>query len=307
MTLPRISLAGATGNLGAPILSALLDANYPVTALTRQSSQSTSSLPNHPNLTIARVDFTSVESLTSALQESQSDIVISALATLAIGAQNPLIDAAVAAGVKRFIPAEFGMDSLNPLVRELPVCAPKAATQEYLQKKVEESGDGVFSWTGIANGMFLDWCLEQGIILNLEERKATLYNGGDVVFSVALLRDVVRAVVGVAENLEETRDRLVLVHSARVSQNQLLEYAKERDGREWEVVVKSTEDVKRESFEELGKGEAADVEAAMLGFCIVGTWDTAYGCDFGARVDNGLFGVKELSEDELREVVWGLM
>ncbi|KAL4948212.1 hypothetical protein BDW69DRAFT_176950 [Aspergillus filifer] len=301
----HIALAGATGNLGQPILNHLLEKNYIVTVLSRKNGTS-SKLTPHPNLTIKEVDFTSVEPLTAALNgPTPPKVLISCLATLAIGSQNPLVDAAVAAGVQRFIPAEFGMDSINPLARALPVCAPKAATQAYLAEKAG-SNEG-FSWTGIANGLFLDWCLGAGIILDFRTRSATLYNGGDVRFSATLLSDVARAVVGVIDCLDETRNRVVYVQSAAVTQKQLLGYAKGRDGKDWDVTVKSTEEVRQESLDELAKGEKADIDGAMLGFCIVGSWDPKYGCDFSGHLDNDLLGVRELTEAELRRVVGGFM
>lgn len=300
---PTVALAGATGNLGLPILTTLLHSKYTVTVLSRIGGSS-SKLQPHPNLTIKEVDFTSVASLTGALQDSRPEAVISCLATLAIGSQNPLIDASVAAGVKRFIPAEFGMDSMNPLCVQLPVCAAKEMTQRYLTEKTKTHPG--FSWTAVANGLFLDWCLEEGILLDLKAHKATLYNGGEVSFSVTLLRDIARAVVGVLENLEGTRDRVVYVHSACVTQNKLIGYAKERDGVEWDVRVKDTEEIRREGLEELEKDEP-DVGAAMLGFSIVGCFDAAYGCDFSGHLDNDLLGVKELSDAELRGVVESFM
>lgn len=190
------------------------------------------------------------------------------------------------------------MDSMNPLCVELPVCAPKTATQRYLSEK-SKSHPG-FSWTAIANGLFLDWCLEEGIILDLARHKATLYNGGGVRFSATLLADIVRAVVGVVVNLDGTRDRVVYVQSACVSQDRLIQFAKEKDGVEWDVRVKDTEEVRRESFKALEKGAA---DAAMLGFSIVGCLDPAYGCDFSGHLDNDLLGVKELSDAELRGLV----
>ncbi|KAI1380556.1 hypothetical protein F4677DRAFT_190753 [Hypoxylon crocopeplum] len=114
----QVALVGATGNLGLPILEALLGAGYSVTVLSRLGGNSARLRP-HPNLTIKEVDFNSVQSLTPALSGAQ--VVVSCLATLAISSQNPLIDASVAAGVRRFIPAEFGMDSQNPLAVQLPV------------------------------------------------------------------------------------------------------------------------------------------------------------------------------------------
>lgn len=294
----RIALAGATGNLGLPILEALLSAGFSVTVLSRIGGNS-SKLTPHPNLVIKEVNFESTASLTPAI--SGAEVVISCLATLAIGSQNPLIDASVDAGVKRIIPAEFGMDSQNPLCMKLPVCAPKVDTQRYLQKK-SASTPG-FTYTSIANGLFLDWCLATGIILNPAQHTATLYNGGDVIFSATTLADIAKAVIGVIEHLEETANRVVYIHSAAVTQKQLIQYAEDKDGKNWNTVVKSTEEVRRESFIELGKGPRGDVNAAMLGFSICACWDSNYGCNFSGHLDNDLLGMEEMSESQLRALV----
>ncbi|KAI0014120.1 oxidoreductase CipA-like protein [Xylariaceae sp. FL0662B] len=298
MPSTRIALAGATGNLGGPILEALLGAEFYVTVLSRIGGNS-SRLRPHVNLTIKEVDFNCVESLTAALRAAE--VVVSCLATAAIGSQNPLIDASVAAGARRFIPAEFGMDSQNPLCARLPVGAPKVATQAYLLEK--SRADPRFTYTAIANGLFLDWCLGTGIILDPARRTATLYNGGDVPFSTTLLADVTKAVLGVIRHPAETANRAVYVHSALVTQNQLIRYAMDKDGREWDTVVKDTEEVRRESLAELAKGPHGDVDAAMLGFCICAGWGPDYGCDFSGHLDNELLGVTMMSEPELRALV----
>lgn len=298
MSSHQVALAGATGNLGTPILRALLEAGYQVTALSRIGGNS-SRLTPHPNLTVKEVDFTAVDSLTKALLGVE--VVISCLATLAIGGQNPLVDASVAAKVKRFIPAEFGMDSKNPLCMQLPVCAPKVATQNYLLEK-SESHPG-FTYTGIANGLFLDWCLEAGIILNPSKHTATLYNGGDVPFTATTLRDVAKAVLGVISHQDETANRIVYVQSTLVTQNRLIEYAREIDGIQWGTSIKSTEEVKQESFLELTKDSGRDIEVAMLGFCILASWTPEYGCDFSNHLDNQLLGVKGMSQDEVKSLV----
>lgn len=295
----RIALAGATGNLGRPILDALLNADYHVTALSRIGGSS-SKLKSHPNLVIKEVDFASVQSLAPALQGV--DVVISTVATLAIGSQNPLIDASVNAGVKRFIPAEFGVDSLNPQSVQLPVCAPKAATQKYLLEK-STSNPG-FTFTSIANGLFLDWCLEQGIILDLANHTATLYSGGDVPFSATTLADIAKGVLGVIQHQPETANRVVYIHSAVVTQNMLIEYAEDKDGKAWQTTVKPIDEVKQESYAEMAKG---NLDAAMLGFSIVGMWSPECGCDFSAHLDNELLGVKQMDEAELRGLVERLL
>ena len=295
MSPTRVVLAGATGNLGIPVLEALLEATFAVTVLSRTGGNS-SRLEAHPHLTISEVDFQSVQSLTPALRGI--DVVVSCMATLAIGSQNALIDAAVAAGVKRFIPAEFGMDSLNAQCMRLPVCAPKAATQKYLQKK--SNAKQGFSWTGIANGLFLDWGLKVGFIVDPAKHTATLYNGGDVPFSTTNLADVAKAVVAVINNQEKTVNRLLYIHSAVTTQNKLIQYAKDKDNEEWQVTSKSTEPIRQESFIALEKGDLMD---AMDGFCVTASWDTEYGCDFSARLDNELLGLGTLPEASVRAVV----
>lgn len=65
-----------------------------------------------------------------------------------------MIDAAVEAGVRRFLPSEYGVDNTNPAARELsPVFEKKGATIEYLQS---EEGSGL-EWTAVPTGMWLDW------------------------------------------------------------------------------------------------------------------------------------------------------
>lgn len=296
----RIALAGATGNLGLPILEALLNAGHNVTVLSRIGGNSSKLEPYSNRITIHEVDFTSILSLSPALQGV--DVVVSCVTTLAIGSQNPLIDASVDAGVKRFIPAEFGMDSRNPLCIELPVCAPKVATQKYLLEK--SAANPSFSFTAIANGLFLDWCLKMGIILDPAHHTATLYDGGDLVFSATTLAGIAKGVLGVIEHQAETANRVVYIHSAAVTQNQLIQYAKDKDSQAWQTTVKRLEEVKQESHAALAKGEH---EAAMLGFSILGCWSPGYGGDYSGHLDNELLGVEELGESELRALVEGLL
>jgi nucleoside-diphosphate-sugar epimerase len=302
MSLPRIAIAGATGNLGLPIHSALLSAGYHVKALSRIGGNRFKLSP-HLNLTIKEVDFTSVSALSEALQNIE--VVISCLATSAMGSQNPLIEASVVAGVERFIPAEFGMDSQNPLAMQLPVCVPKVETQKYLREQARKNPN--FTWTAIANGMFLDWGLEMGVIVDPARHAAILYNGGDIPFSATTLADVAKAVIGVISNQEQTANRLVYVHSALVTQNQLVQCAKREDKIEWDILEKTTEAVKLDSFKELEKGDTADIEAAMLGFCVTAMFDAQYGCDFSSKLDNELLGVREMNEVEIRRLVENCM
>lgn len=299
MAAVRVALAGATGNLGIPVLEALLGAGLSVTVLSRIGGNS-SKLKQYPNIAIREVDFNDFESIKTSLKGVNT--VVSCVATLAIGSQNALIDASCAVGVRRFIPAEFGMDSLNPLCVKLPVCEPKVTTQKYLADKAREHRD--FTWTGIANGLFLDWGVDVGFIIDPAQCTATLFNGGDIQFSATTLHDVAKAVLGVVKNQAQTANRLLYIQSASVTQNQLIQYAKDGNGKEWSVETKCTEKLRQESFEMLDSG---DEQAAMDGFCKVAMWDPSYGGDFSSHLDNQLLGLPTLDEAGVRALVESLL
>lgn len=291
----KVALAGATGNLGIVVLETLLRAELSVTVLTRIGGNS-AKLEKYRNVVVREVDFSNIDSIKPALEGIT--VVVSCLATLAIGSQNALIDAACATGVRRFIPAEFGMDSLNELCRELPVCQPKAATQHYLEDKWRKNPS--FTWTGIANGLFLDWGLRVGFIINLQKHQATLFDGGDVPFSATNLEDVAKAVLGIIKNQDATANRLIYIHSAVTTQNQLLRFANDMDGKKWSSSTQETRVIMQDSLQKLSEGKDQE---AMDGFCVVAMFDPRYGGDFSAHLDNDLVGLRELDEAGVREVV----
>lgn len=105
-------------------------------------------------VTVKNVDYDSLESLKAAL--AGEDAVVSAIATSATGPQQQkLADAAYTAGVKRFIPSEFGINTRK--LQGLPIgkiVAGKTKLVDDLQKKAEENNK--FSWTGLSNGLFFD-------------------------------------------------------------------------------------------------------------------------------------------------------
>ena len=86
------------------MLPQLLKSDLNVTAVTRE----TSSAKFPEGISVAKSDF-SLGSLTKVFRGQ--DAVISMLPMIALSNQDIVIDAAIAAGVKRFIPSEYGSDS----------------------------------------------------------------------------------------------------------------------------------------------------------------------------------------------------
>ena len=108
----RITVAGATGNLGNRIVKALVKKGAGVLALTRKGSnldkvEALKAL----GADVALVDLSDVQELSQALKETQC--VISSLQGLhdvIIDAQTALLRASIQAGVPRFIPSDFSTD-----------------------------------------------------------------------------------------------------------------------------------------------------------------------------------------------------
>ena len=301
MAIKKVALVGATGSLGAVVLETLHGSGkFWVTALSRSGSKAKSTLPSQ--IKVVEVDYDSHESLLNALRGQ--DAVVATLGSTAITQQHGLIKAALAAGIKRFIPSEFGSDSLNPQARRLPVYARKIKIQEELEKVcTSESG---MSYTLVFNSAFLDWGLDHAFIIDLKNKQAELRDGGDRPFSVTTLASVADAVVGVLEHPEETKNKAVRIHNAVVTQNQLIGMAEKNGSGKFQVKNVRTQDELAWGYEELKKGTDANTMAAMMKFLKSAIWGEGYGGEF-MEVDNKLLGVKEFTNEEVEaEVVKAL-
>ncbi|KAJ5616776.1 hypothetical protein N7537_001890 [Penicillium hordei] len=287
----KVALAGASGNLGPAVLKELLDAGFDVTILTRQGSDKTFDSRAH----VAQVDYESLDSLKAAL--TGQDAVVS---TLNVGAvPKPihlrLIDAAVATGVKRFIPSEYGCDTTNPHTAKLPVFGDKIGVQEHLKNVAQQSG---LSYSLLITGPFLDWGLEKGFVLNFAG-PATLYDGGDRLFSATTVAGIGRGVVGIINNLETTKNSTIYINEARITQNELLELS----GKSIETNIVKTTDLEQEAFAELAK-PAPNPGIFATKFILRAIFGEGFGTLFDSeKVSNDLFGLKILSKEEIRGLI----
>ena len=91
--------------------------------------------------------------LTKAL--SGQDVLVSAISTFAVAEQIPIIDAAIAAGVKRVIPAEYGVNTrkLGPTGLG-EILGKKREILDYIIEKTKSHPE--FTWTALAVGGFFD-------------------------------------------------------------------------------------------------------------------------------------------------------
>lgn len=108
----KILVAGATGNLGELIVKALIKRGAEVRAITRKESdpEKTEKL-RQLGAEVVSVDMSNAEELKSACQGVSCVVsALSGLRDVIVDAQIQLLDAAIAAGVPRFIPSDFAAD-----------------------------------------------------------------------------------------------------------------------------------------------------------------------------------------------------
>lgn len=212
--------------------------------------------------------------------------------------QNNLIDAAVAANVKRFIPNEFALDTLNPLVRQLPVFKNKLDVMHYLERSALRSG---MTYTYIINSVFLDWGLQSNFILDISQYKPTIYGSGDELFSTTTMATAAKAVVEVLKHYDQTRNRAVYIQDAVISQNKLLAIAKKHmPSKLWEPTWVDLGKVKAEADSNIVE-ETYDM-SVLYSYLFVALFQKGYGGRL-KRTDNDLFGIVEMTGREIEDAV----
>jgi len=164
-------VAGAAGDLGHRIALALLARGARVRALVRPGNTK----PNVATLreqgaAIVEVDFNDAASLTRACAGAACVVsALSGLRPVIIDAQTHLLDAAVAAGVPRFIPSDFSID-----FTKLPAGSNRNLD---LRREFGRHLDQVpIQATSILNGMFMDLLTGQAPLV-LFKLKRILYWG----------------------------------------------------------------------------------------------------------------------------------
>jgi uncharacterized protein YbjT (DUF2867 family) len=293
MAISKVALAGK-GRLGSVVLDELLKTGFAVTVLTRSAP----SLGNIPDgVQVLEVDYTSQDSLQAALKGH--DAVVSTVAGVAVATQKPLIDAAIASGVKHFIPADYAMSLRNPAVRLLPPYTDVLEIEKYLRARSDD-----ISWTIVACGGFLEYVFDLPFMIDVAHRRIDIVNGGNVPFSISDFGTVARAISGVLKQPERVVGHCVQVHGMLVTQNEVLEIAKKysSDPGSWVVSEKDARIKFEEGLDMLKRGEFTMTAVSTLMAGVV--WDPNYQTGF-QETDNEWLGVEALSKERLEETIRG--
>jgi hypothetical protein len=190
-------------------------------------------LPPHlaPDAVEHRLSDFSLESLKRAF--AGQDVIICTIAGGDYDFQIRVVDAVVAAEVWRFIPHEFGHDSLNKHIRKrLPRQTQRARIIDYLRALSVEHPD--FEWSAVATSCMLDSELIDGTLgFDLQWQTATIHGTGTDVFAVSSLARVGAMAVGLLQDWEEVKNRYIYAAGSFTSASEILSVLEAVTGTTW--------------------------------------------------------------------------
>jgi uncharacterized protein YbjT (DUF2867 family) len=256
-------VVGATGLLGGEICSRLAREGKSVRGLVRTSSNPerlkalrdaavelvTGDLTDRASLDAACRGIHTVYSTATAIQSQQEG---NTLERVDREGQANLVDAAQAAGVRRFVFISFrGTDDFD-----FPLQAAKRATAERLKK----SG---IPWTIIEASVFMEIWLGPHLGFEPSKGKARIFCSGDKKISWVSYRDVATLAIAAAESPDAENRTIEVGGPEALSHREVIRIFEERAGRKFEI-----ECVPEEALEAMKANAKNPVEETFAGLML---------------------------------------
>ncbi|OKL57776.1 hypothetical protein UA08_07148 [Talaromyces atroroseus] len=246
---------------------------------------------------VVEANFEDAESLKTALTDQ--DAVVSTVGDKGVIAQQLLIDASIAAGVKRFLPSNFSSNMSNHKTRKLPIFKSKVAVEDYL---IEKSKTSDLTYTFVYNWGLTDFAIQRKVIMDFSKYQPTIFNRGDSQFSCTrhanCWKDRSRCPDLCRRNSESS---CLLLQKYVFTQNQILALAKKiAPNNPWAPLDVDLNVVVAGALERLAQGQH-DLPT-VIPILLKSIVDEEYGFKF-VKNDNELLGIKEKGEEYLTELL----
>ncbi|PVH93433.1 NAD(P)-binding protein [Periconia macrospinosa] len=213
----NILIVGAAGSIGTHVLKTLeQEPTFTLTLLQRASSKA--KLPAHLR-TISIADSYPTDELVQAFKDQ--DVIVNCMTSLSAADQFRMVDAAISAGVTRYVPSEYGLNNLRPDAQALnSVFHDKGKVQEYLRAKAT---DGAIEWMSISCGMWIRWSMEHEFLgMHVKEKKFIFWDDGEGLFSCTTEENTANGLVQALLNRDETKNTNVFLSDFVISQQELI-------------------------------------------------------------------------------------
>ncbi|MFM2267762.1 MAG: hypothetical protein RL757_1203 [Bacteroidota bacterium] len=221
-----IVVAGGTGNLGGQIINALLEQGAEVRAIVRNESD-VDKIKKIKSLgvTIFSVDMENVAELTSACRGAHCVVsALSGLGDVILETQKILLDAAVAAGVKRFIPSDYSLDFIKFSDGENRNLDWRRKFHSYLDQQP-------IAATSIFNGAFMDMLLQEFPMLFFKPKRLLYWGDADHLLGFTTVADTARYTAHVA--LDDESPRYLRIAGSQISPRGIRKIVEAQTGSAW--------------------------------------------------------------------------
>lgn len=226
----KILVAGATGDLGGRIVKALIDKDAEVVALVRKSTDQTKITQlETTGATVIKADINNFDEVKTAC--TNVTCVISALAGLRdviVDAQSLLLDAAIAAGVPRFIPSDYSTNFLE---------LPEGENRNFdLRKEFHQKLDKAnIAYTSIFIGAFADILMYGTPLYNLKNNTIGFW-GDNPNFKLDFTTKDNTAEYTAAAALDNSTPQFLQIASFQISPNELASIGKDLKNTDFKLV-----------------------------------------------------------------------
>lgn len=224
-----IAVAGSTGRLGRRIAASLIEHGAEVRAIVRPGSAREKVRALHEiGATVVDVEFSDADRLAHACRNCTCLVsAVAGLRNAIVDAQTLLLDAAIRAGVPRFIPSDYCIDytKLSPgNNRNLDL-------RREFQQRLDEAP---IAATSVLNGMFTDLLTGQAPVI-LFDRKRVLYWGNvDQLMDFTTIDDT--AMYTAAAALDPVTPRFLRIAGDQISARGLSIVASEITGQKYKTL-----------------------------------------------------------------------
>jgi hypothetical protein len=166
-----------------------------------------------------------------------------------------IIDAAVAAGVKRFMPHEFGQDSLNLGIQQrLPRTVGRASVIEYL-RRMSDNPCSAFTWVAVAVGCILGTAILNGDLgFDLQWQSAALSGTGNERFAASSLSRVGLVVARIIRHWDEVENQYLYAAGLFTSAKEVVACLEKLTSSTWTVDYSEVGDCIREGTSRIERG-----------------------------------------------------
>jgi nucleoside-diphosphate-sugar epimerase len=215
-----VVVAGATGDFGGRIARAILKQGGQVRAIVRADCdrQKVEAL-RHDGSTIAQVTAYDVPELTQACQGASCVVsALSGLKEVIVDTQSALLDAAVDAGVPRFIPSDYCIDftKLRPGTNR---------NLDLRREFMERLDQAPIAATSILNGMFTHLLTGEAPVILFRIRRVLYWGDADQLLDFTTMDDSARFAAAAA--LDPSTPRVLRIAGDQISPRGLADAASE--------------------------------------------------------------------------------